>query len=450
MNKVIDFLTGKKVAILGFGKEGKSTFNYIRKHNPSFKLFVLDQNENIVEENEFLRGDTLTRVIAGYNYLDDLRDYDVIIKSPGISLKDIDISRFENNITSQIEIVLECFRDQIIGVTGTKGKSTTVSMLYKVLKDQNVDTLLLGNIGTPVFDYLDDIKDSTKVIIEMSSHQLEFVRTSPHIGIILNLFEDHLDHAGSIDHYHECKMKMFEYQSRIDYAIYCEDNSTLDNLVKSEKRDAQLIKYKFASGKHDFNTIYCDDNYIYCKNKPVYNVSDDRNLIGRHNLSNVMAVFAVVYILGLSNKEAGKSVNEFIPLEHRLEPVGIYDGVTYYNDAIATIPNATINAIESLGIVNTLIFGGKDRGIHYEELVEYLKNCNVENLICMPDTGYKIGEQITNKNVYKAENLEQAVNIAKQVTKKGMICLLSPAASSYNQFKNFEEKGKRFKELVGK
>lgn len=450
MNKVMDFLEGKKVAILGFGKEGKSTFNYIRKHNPSFKLFILDQNENLVEENEFLRGDTLTRIITGYNYLDNLRDYDVIIKSPGVSLKDIDISRFESNITSQIEIVLECFRDQIIGVTGTKGKSTTSSMLYKVLKDQNVDALLLGNIGTPVFDYLDDIKDTTKVVIEMSIAQLEFIRTSPHIGIILNLFEDHLDHAGSVEHYHECKMKMFAYQSRIDYAIYCEDNSVLDNLVKLQKGDAQLIKYKFSSGKHDFNTIYCDDNYIYCKNKPVYNVSDDRNLIGRHNLSNVMAVFAVVSILGLSNKEASKSINEFVPLEHRLEPVGIYDGVTYYNDAIATIPNATINAIESLGIVNTLIFGGKDRGIHYEELVEYLKTCNVENLICMPDTGYTIGSQITNKNVYKAENLEQAVSIAKQVTKKGMICLLSPAASSYNQFKNFEEKGRCFKELVGK
>lgn len=450
MNKVLDFLAGKKVAILGFGKEGKSTFNYIRKHNPGFKLFVLDRNENLIEENPFLRGDMLTRVIAGYTYLDSLKDYDVIIKSPGISLKDIDISRFEQNITSQIQIVLDCYKSQIIGITGTKGKSTTSSMLYKVLKDQNVDTLLLGNIGVPVFDYLDDIKDSTKVIIEMSIAQLEFIKTSPHIGVILNLFEDHLDHAGSVEHYHECKMHIVEYQSRIDYAVYCEDNVALDNLIKAKRIDSQIIKYKFATGKHDSDTIYCDDNYIYYKNKPIYNVNDDRNLIGRYNLNNVMAVLAVVNILGLSNNIASKSINEFKPLEHRLEPVGTYDGVTYYNDSIATIPEATINAIESLGIVNTLIFGGMDRGIHYEELVEYLKNSSVENLICMPDTGYKIGSQITNKNVYKAENLEQAVDIAKRITKKGMICLMSPAASSYNQFKNFEEKGTRFKELVGK
>ena len=447
-SKIMDFLSGKKVCILGFGKEGKSTFNYIKKHNPNFKLFIHDQNENLIEENEFLRGDISLRFNLGYNYLNNLKDYDVIIKTPGISLKDIDISRFQDKITSQIELVLENYKEQIIGVTGTKGKSTTSSLLYKVLKDQNIDTLLLGNIGIPVFDFVDDIKINTKVIIEMSSHQLEFLKTSPHIGIILNLFEDHLDKAGSIEHYHECKMHMFDYQSRIDYSIYCLDNQNLVNKINEKRYYSQLIGYKFATTKQDFNTIYCDDNYIYFKNKPIYNVNDERNLIGRHNLYNIMAVLVVVQILGLNNKIASKSINEFIPLEHRLEPVGTYEGVTYYNDSIATIPEATINAIESLGIVNTLIFGGMDRGIHYENFIEYLKNSNVENLICMPETGYKIGSEIKNKNVYKAENLNDAVNIAKQVTKKGMICLMSPAAASYNQFKNFEEKGTRYKELV--
>ncbi len=447
-SKIMDFLSGKKVCILGFGKEGKSTFNYIKKHNPNFKLFIHDQNENLIEENEFLRGDISLRFNLGYNYLNNLKDYDVIIKTPGISLKDIDISRFQDKITSQIELVLENYKEQIIGVTGTKGKSTTSSLLYKVLKDQNIDTLLLGNIGIPVFDFVDDIRINTKVIIEMSSHQLEFLKTSPHIGIILNLFEDHLDKAGSIEHYHECKMHMFDYQSRIDYSIYCLDNQNLVNKINEKRYYSQLIGYKFATTKQDFNTIYCDDNYIYFKNKPIYNVNDERNLIGRHNLYNIMAVLVVVQILGLNNKIASKSINEFTPLEHRLEPVGTYEGVTYYNDSIATIPEATINAIESLGIVNTLIFGGMDRGIHYENFIEYLKNSNVENLICMPETGYKIGNEIKNKNVYKAENLTDAVNIAKQVTKKGMICLMSPAAASYNQFKNFEEKGTRYKELV--
>lgn len=449
-NEVMTKFKGKKVAILGFGREGKSTFNYIRKHDPNFRLCILDQNENLIEENDFLKGDTNVKCFLGPHYLDNLRQFDVIVKTPGITLKDIELDRIEKKITSQIEILLEYFRDQIIGVTGTKGKSTTSSLIYKVLKDQNVDVLLLGNIGIPVFDHIDEINNNTKVVVEMSSHQLEFVKYSPHIGIILNLFEEHLDHAKTLEHYYECKMKMFEYQGRLDYSIYCEDNEALVNLVNKQNVDTIKIPYKFSNFKQDSNVIYTDENSIYYKNKSIYNINCERNLIGKHNLNNIMATFAVVNILGLNNEKAAVSINEFVPLEHRLEPVGMFEGVTYYNDSIATIPEATINAIESLGIVNTLIFGGMDRGIHYEKLVDYLKSCNVENLVCMPDTGYKIGNQITNKNVYYAENLEKAVALAKQITKKGMICLLSPAAPSYNQFKNFEEKGRKFKDLVGR
>ena len=447
-NEIMKIFKGKKVAILGFGREGKSTFNYIRKYDPNFRLTILDGNDKLIEQNPFLGSDPNVKCILGAGYLYSLYEYDIIIKTPGISLKDIDTSNLKNKITSQIEILLEFFSNQIIGITGTKGKSTTSSLIYKVLCDQNVDTLLLGNIGTPVFDHIDEIKPETKIVVEMSSHQLEFVKRSPHIGIILNLFEDHLDHAGSVEHYHACKMKMFDYQTAFDYSIYCSDNAALSEMMKKKNYGTQIIDYKFAFEKQYGDTIYCDDNYIYYKNKPIYDINTPRNLIGRHNLNNIMATFAVVNILHLDNKRASLSINEFIPLEHRLEPVGMFDCVNYYNDSIATIPEATINAINSLGIVNTLIFGGMDRGINYDSLIEFLKNSNVENLVCMPETGYKIGDLINNKNVYKVESLEQAVMIAKQVTKKGMICLLSPAASSYNQFKNFEEKGKKFKELV--
>lgn len=449
-NKIINIFKGKKVAILGFGREGKSTFNYIRKYIPEFRLTILDGNPNLIEENEFLRNDPNVKCILGPGYLYSLYEFDIIVKTPGISLKDIDITGFKNRITSQIQILLDNYREQIIGVTGTKGKSTTSSLIYKVLSDQNVDTMLLGNIGTPVFDHIDEIKPETRVVVEMSSHQLEFLKTSPHIGIILNLFQDHLDHAGSVEHYHECKMKMFDFQDSLDFSIYCSDNDTLRNIIENKKYGSQLIDYRFSNEKQGFNTIYCDNNYIYFKNKPIYDVNSSRNLIGIHNLNNIMATLAVVNILKLDNNMAANSINEFIPLEHRLEHVGMFEGVTYYNDSIATIPEATINAVKSLGIVNTLIFGGMDRGIDYDSLVDFLKTSNVENLICMPETGYKIGDQIPNKNVYKVETLEQAVMIAKQVTKKGMICLLSPAASSYNQFKNFEEKGRKFKELVGR
>ena len=162
---------------------------------------------------------------------------------------------------------------------------------------------------------------------------------------------------------------------------------------------------------------------------------------------NIMLSLKVADILNLDLDKCVKTINSFEPLEHRMEKVGTFNGITYYDDSIATIPDATINCIDALKKVDTLITGGKDRGIDYKPLIDYLNNSDVNNVICMPESGYKISDKI-NKNVYKVETLEEAVEIAKKVTKKDYICLLSPSAPSYNQFKNFIEKGNKFQELV--
>ena len=165
-----------------------------------------------------------------------------------------------------------------------------------------------------------------------------------------------------------------------------------------------------------------------------------------------MMCFTLSEILNLDLSKTTTAINNFTPLEHRLELVGTFNDVTYYNDAIATIPDATVNGIKALKKVNTLIFGGLDRGINYNEFIDYLKTADIENLICMPSTGHKIANILidakTNKNIYLVDTLEEAVDKAKLVTKKGMICLMSPAAASYEYFKNFEEKGNAFKKLV--
>ena len=188
----------------------------------------------------------------------------------------------------------------------------------------------------------------------------------------------------------------------------------------------------------------------YLDNQELYNPTDKRNLIGDHNLRNIMIVLTIAKIMELDMKKAIKSVNEFEPLQHRLQYVGNYNGIIYYSDTIATIPNATINGIEALKKVNTLIFGGMDRGINYQEFIDYLDAGHVKNLICMPDTGYKVGKKIKNKNinVYYAETMDEAVKLAKKVTAKDTICLLSPAAASFNNYKNYVEKGNAFISLV--
>ena len=442
-NKIFEKLSNKKIAILGFGLEGKSTYKFIRKYSEQF-LTILDQKD--YSEDPLIKGDNNVEVIYK-NYLDDLDKYDVIIKAPGVVLKDIDISKFEDKITSQLELLLEFFGKNIIGITGTKGKSTTSTLIYEIFKNQGYDTYLLGNIGTPIFDLIDKFTSDSILVIEMSALQLEFVKHSPHIGIILNLFEEHLDHAGSLEHYHENKLNIFKYQKRNDIALYAKDNEYLNKYMSDTYKQEVLS----VSLNMDTN-IHIKDNYVYYKNKKLYDITSKRNLEGIHNLENIMFALAVSEIYYLKLDKTIETINNFKTLSHRMELVGTYKGITYYDDAIATIPEATINAIESLKKVDTLIFGGLDRGINYDDFCRYLRSSSLSNLICMPETGYSIAKKLmtSNKKIYICDTLEEAVKTAKKVTKKEHICLMSPAAASYNCFKNYIEKGNKFKEEVRK
>lgn len=436
--KIIEFLKDKNIAIVGYGKEGKSTYNFIRKYLEKQKITILDGNENLAINNKELESDENVFLVVGDNYLNNLEKYDLIIKSPGVKFKNLDISKFEGKITSQLGLTLDFFKDNVIGITGTKGKSTTTSLINEVLKNQGYDSYLLGNIGIPIFDYIDKFTHKSILVIEMAALQLEFVKNSPHIGIILNLFEEHLDFFKTKDHYFKAKMNMFKYQSSDDYAIYTSSNETLKYYVESEKYDTNLI---------DINKELCIENdYVYFNSKKLYNINDNRNLLGKHNLSNIMFVLRLSELLNLDLDKTISTINKFKSLEHRMEYVGIYNNAKYYNDSIATIPDATINCIEALKDVDTIIFGGMDRGIDYTKLIEYFNKSKIDNFICMPETGYKIGEKLHDKNVYMVSSLKEAVEKAKQVTKK--ICVMSPAAPSYNAFKNFEEKGRKYKELL--
>lgn len=437
-NKILEHLKNKKIAIVGFGREGKSTYKFIRKYLNNQELEILDGNEKLLELNEELKSDKNLKIITGKNYLDNLEKYDLIIKSPGVKFKDLDISKFEDKITSQLGLTLDFYKQNVIGITGTKGKSTTTSLIFKVLKDQGYDAYLLGNIGIPIFDYIEKFNENSKLVIEMAALQLEYVKTSPHIGIILNLFEEHLDFFKSKEHYFLAKLNMFKYQNNSDYGLYTSSNETLDKYVQNGNYITNLI---------DINKeLKIENNYVIYDNKRIYDSNSERLLLGKHNLTNIMFALRLSELLKLDLQKTINTINQFKPLEHRMEYVATINGVKYYNDAIATIPEATINCVEALKDVDTIIFGGMDRGIDYNDLIDFFNKSKIKNFICMPDTGYKIGKEIKSKNVYMVETLEDAVKKAKEVTKN--ICVMSPAASSYNAFKNFEEKGRIYKELV--
>ena len=451
MEKLLNYLKDKKILILGFGLEGQSTYKFIRKYFKNKKIYIADKESKFYEKYSFLKDDKNLEYIYGEDYLKNLEEYDIIMKSPGISFVGIDISKFKDKIKSQLELLLQFFNIQTIGITGTKGKSTTSSLIYEVLKAQNKKCMLLGNIGVPIFDYIDKIEKDMTLVLEMSSHQLEYISVSPNISIVLNIYEEHLDHYESFEKYIEAKCNIFKNQSKENYFVYNANNDILKNYVNKCDIKSKIYKIDYNNTEKCMeNTVYCKDDIVYLNNEKIYNCNDKRNLLGEHNLNNIMFVLAINDILKLNLTTTINTINNFKPLEHRLEKVGKFDGITYYNDSIATIPEATINSVNALKCVDSLIIGGMDRGINFDEFIKFLNESKVNNIICLPSTGHKIAERLNKNNIYIVNDLKEAVSVAKKVTQKGKICLLSPAASSYGFFKNFEERGNQFKKLVSK
>ena len=444
INDLIKYFQDKKIIILGFGREGQSTYNLIRKYLPTQQLYISDKKENFQKNFDFLENDKYLTIISGDNYLENLDSYDIIMKSPGISFVNLDTSKYLYKIKSQLELLLEFFNNFTIGITGTKGKSTTSSLIYKILKDQNVKTAFLGNIGVPVFDYIDTIEQDTIILLEMSSHQLEYMDVSPNIAILLNIYQEHLDHYESYLKYAEAKCNIYKYQKKNDYFLYNVDNEMISKLV----RHTNGITYKVSLDGKRNSDIYMKKDKIFFNDKEIYNRNEKRNIIGDYNLNNIMFALGVSEILNLDLTKTIKSISEFKTLEHRLELVGKYDDVLYYDNSIGTIPIATIEAVKALKYVDTLIIGGMDRGIDYKDFIQFLNDSEINNIICMPKTGHDIAKKIKKKKCYIVDTMEEAVNTAKKVTKKGKICLLSPAAASYGFFKNFEERGNLYKKLI--
>ena len=448
LEKLLKYLENKNIIILGFGKEGESTYRFLRSHFPEMKLTISDKNTKLLDSHLELFEDENVEVVLGENYLNDLDTYDLIIKAPGISLKDVNIDSFKDKITSQLELFLEYVDVFSIGITGTKGKSTTSSLMYKVLFDQGKSTFLVGNIGEPIFNEIEEFKSDSIPVIELSSHALEFVHRSTNIAFLIDIYEEHLDHYKSLEKYIEAKFNVAKYQNDNDYLIYNYDNKLMNEYGFNYKSHDIAVSLDVVPEKE--NRVYIQDDYIYYNEEKLMNIHESMNLKGIHNINNIMFILGACKILDLDIPKAINSIKEFKPLEHRMEFVGNINGVDYYNDSIATIPESTIDAIEAIGNINTIIVGGNDRGIPLVSLIEYLKKSDIENIICLPKTGEYIrdGLEGSNKNVIFTEKLEEAVKISKEITKKNTVCLLSPAASSYGYFKNFEERGKLFKQYV--
>ncbi len=455
MNKRIEaYFFERKILILGFGVEGRSTYRFLRRILPDKKLWIADSDEAI-KDLEILKNDSNLTLYLGDEALNHFNEFDMIIKTPGISLKNIPDTDF-SQFTSHTELFFRFYRDQIIGVTGTKGKSTTASLIYHIIYSINQNCLLAGNIGIPPFDLIDQIDKETVIVYELSSHQLEQTSISPHVAILLNLFQEHLDHYESFEKYQEAKFRITLFQQPDDYFIYHEDDKLIKKWIEKTGIERNFRPISLSSTE---NLGFCahEGNIIFGGKKDTILLENEEitNLKGEHNLLNILAALnAVLVTMTLINvSQVINALLAFKPLEHRLEFVGKFNGIEYYNDSISTIPEATIAAVKALQYVDTLILGGFDRGIYYDGLMDYLSESEVRNLIFIGDAGKRMFEiynskQYTKKNLILTGNFEQAVAEAKKNTGDNKICLLSPAAASYGMFKNFAERGAFYKNLV--
>ena len=418
-------LSGKKILIAGFGREGKSTLRFLQNYMPDAIVGIADKNESAFQDVDKER----YNLYFGDEYLKASLDYDIVIKTPGISVKDVDIDF--SKITSQTDLFLEAFHNQVIGVTGTKGKSTTSTLIYHLIKESGNDAILAGNIGIPILDCVNDINERTIIVYELSAHQLQFINRSPHVGILLNVFEEHLDHFGTFEKYKDAKINVLRYMSDGDFAIM---NQSMVNSQQS------IVTHCI-----DFENAGFED----------YNINwEDIPLLGEHNRCNVKAALCACKSYGLLLENLIPHLYTFKSLEHRQEYVGIFKGVKFYNDSISTIPQATIAALKTIKNVNFLLLGGFDRGIDYEPLVTYLKENALPYILITGQAGQTIKNKLQdaeyNGDILEYTDMESAFEIIGNLAKSGDVCLLSPAAASYDRYKNFEERGRIFKEFANK
>ncbi|OGO83231.1 MAG: UDP-N-acetylmuramoylalanine--D-glutamate ligase [Clostridiales bacterium GWD2_32_19] len=448
MNNIYNELKNKKILILGFGREGKSTYNFIRKELKDIHLGVADKVESI-KNDELIKHDEKVTLHLGEDYLKCMKDYDMVIKSPGIILED---SSEIENITSQTDMFLKQYSKNIIGVTGTKGKTTIVTLITHILKNAGVDVVLVGNVGVPAFDQIENIGKDTTIIYELSSFQLEYICNSPRIAIMLNMFKDHLSNHGTLENYQKAKFNIVKHQNDKDIFIYNKDNDVVNGFAI----DINVKSKKISISQMDTEgTDVCVvKDYITYNGEQVYNLNNKRNLIGDHNIYNMMAVIAACKLLNISNDDIENSIYSYKPEPHRLEYVGTYGEIRFYNDSQATIPEPTMEGIKALKNVDTLIVGGHDKGVDYKGIADFLVESNVRNILCVYDTGKKVYDMAYNRNenqnVLYLDGLEEAVSIAKEVTEKGKTCLMSPASASFGAFKDYKERGEKFKEFVAR
>ena len=433
----------KKIFVLGMGKSGVSVARLLAKENHVLITDIKCDDLELIKELEEL-GINVIITKKQNEIFDD--SYDYVVKNPGVKLDHpvvLMAKKFNIPILTELEVAYRYLPDvKIIGITGSNGKTTTTTIVYEFLKAAGIPVHLAGNIGYPLCSQIDDIKKGDVIVTEISSHQLvNLDKFKVDVAVLTNLYQVHLDFFGTFENYKMNKLRIFNNQDEKCVAILNKGGKNVYELTKNLK-----AKKEYFSSKDEAD-ICIDEKDIVYKGEKIISLSDVR-VKGIHNYENIMAAILAAKQFDVSDSVIKEVLNNFAGVEHRIEFVAKINGREFYNDSKATNVDSTITALKSFDNDVVLILGGLDRGHSFEPLLPYLKN--VKHIVCYGETKEKIKEFAIKNNidVTVTNNLEDAVHAAYNMSLEGDTILLSPACASWDQYKNFEDRGNEFKKIV--
>ncbi|MEP7167672.1 MAG: UDP-N-acetylmuramoyl-L-alanine--D-glutamate ligase [Candidatus Woesebacteria bacterium] len=473
----------RSIAIVGFGREGQSTYRFLRKYHPDIKIRILDENEKLniqedVTSEEIgmdpdllvqLRHDPKLELRLGHESFSDLQLQDVIFKTPGIPNHKLKLPE-KTYLTSQADLFVQMFGKQTIAVTGTKGKSTTAHVMEQMLQKLRYPTALVGNIGVPALDITDDLQPETTVIFEMSAFQTESLHVAPHIGVFTSLYKDHLDYYENFETYSKAKLHLFLLQKPDDICIFRSDDAQLGILLSSVRSK----KYTYGANSANDTTVFLQDGWLVYKTEPgtEERIIHTQNipLAGEHMIINCMPAL-ILLREGLSSsgwkpvatRDLEQALSSLTALPGRLEKVDTVNRIRFYDDALATIPEATIAALDALqDDVVALIAGGHDRGQVFDALAKRIVDSKIRILILFPSTGSRLKEAIQkltdviscvevtsmSEAITTADSFIRKLRTAKQPISKFPIVLLSTAAPSFGLFADYTDRSRQYKNAI--
>lgn len=440
------YLKKQSFFVLGVSKSGRAATEFLLKRGA--KVYIYDDVEGRAEE-EIKRLEEKGAIRVLKDELSNIQQrVDALVLSPGIPIDhpvSVAFRKAKKAVLGETELAARFMRSTLIAVTGTNGKTTTVSMIESVLKEDGKDAFACGNIGAPILDFVEKGEESFAVA-EISSFQLETLNSHrPHIGVILNVTEDHLNRHYNMDNYLFLKGKLLKNTTECEFAVLNYD----DLLVRSFKETTKA-KCVFFSRTQKVDGAYFKDGDLYFSEEKI--LSADQLLIGGvHNVENALATIAVCKILGVATETIAKALTSFKGIHHRMETVDLIDGVKYVNDSKATNVDASLKAIACMTSPTIILLGGKDKGYDYDKLFSVLKNSSVIHAVLYGENRFRLLESAARNGYSKislCQSFQVAVEVAKLTARGGQVVLLSPASASFDEFNSYEERGEKFKQIV--